>query len=53
MFGDNQIAIGISKDEKYEAYLKGEGDIEENEEDDEDLDDPVADMVKNLEHTKE
>lgn len=46
MFGDNQIAIVISKDDKYENHLKGEGDIEEkNEEDDEEQNDPVADMV--------
>ena len=53
MFGDNQIAIAISKDDRYEAFLKGEdGLIEENDEEDEE-NDPVADMVKNLEHTKQ
>lgn len=53
MFGDNQIAIAISSDDKYEAFLKGDEGILENEEEDENVEDPVAEMVKNLEHTKE
>jgi hypothetical protein len=36
MFGDNQIAIAISKTGDYDAHLKGTSGIEENEEEDDD-----------------